>query len=191
MAGRTGAVTLSTGDITDGTTIGRNLFKAADAPAIRTLIGAGTSSLVIGTTNTTAKAGDYVPAWSEITSKPTTFAPTAHTHLWADLTDKPTTFAPTIGSTATTAVAGNDARLADARTPLTHVHPASNISDSSGIGRSILTAADAAAVRTLTGATGPASDNGTPVNVTTWYGTQAQYDAIGTKDANTEYNIYV
>lgn len=30
-----------------------------------------------------------------------------HTHLWADLTDKPATFAPTIGTTATTAKAGN------------------------------------------------------------------------------------
>lgn len=42
----------------------------------------------IGTTATTAKAGNYVPTWAEITSKPTTFA-------------------PIIGSTATTAMAGN------------------------------------------------------------------------------------
>lgn len=30
---------------------------------------------------------------------------------WADITGKPATFAPTIGTTATTAVAGNDTRL--------------------------------------------------------------------------------
>ncbi|MFD7429049.1 hypothetical protein ACFV6Z_18680 [Streptomyces sp. NPDC059818] len=30
---------------------------------------------------------------------------------WGDITDKPSTFAPTIGATASTAVAGNDARL--------------------------------------------------------------------------------
>lgn len=30
---------------------------------------------------------------------------------WADITGKPASFAPTIGATATTAVAGNDARL--------------------------------------------------------------------------------
>ena len=35
-----------------------------------------------------------------------------------------------------------------------------------------------------------ATVNGTPTNTDVWYGTQAQYDAIGTKDANTEYNIY-
>ncbi|MFJ3590134.1 hypothetical protein ACIQUY_31940 [Streptomyces sp. NPDC090231] len=31
---------------------------------------------------------------------------------WADITGKPTTFPPAIGATASTAVAGNDARLA-------------------------------------------------------------------------------
>lgn len=45
-----------------------------------------------------------------------------HTHAWGDVTDKPTTFAPTIGSTSSTAVAGNDARLTDARTPTSHSH---------------------------------------------------------------------
>lgn len=33
---------------------------------------------------------------------------------WDDITDKPATFAPTIGATASTAVAGNDARLSAA-----------------------------------------------------------------------------
>ena len=41
---------------------------------------------------------------------------------WDDITGKPTTFAPTIGSGATQAVAGNDSRLADARTPTAHTH---------------------------------------------------------------------
>lgn len=36
---------------------------------------------------------------------------------WDDITGKPSTFPPTIGSTGTTAVAGNDARLTDQRTP--------------------------------------------------------------------------
>lgn len=36
---------------------------------------------------------------------------------WAEVSGKPTTFAPTIGATSTTAVAGNDARLTDQRTP--------------------------------------------------------------------------
>ena len=36
---------------------------------------------------------------------------------WADVTGKPTTFAPIIGATGADAVAGNDARLTDARKP--------------------------------------------------------------------------
>lgn len=41
---------------------------------------------------------------------------------WDSITNKPATFAPTIGATAVTAVAGNDARLSDARTPTAHTH---------------------------------------------------------------------
>lgn len=43
---------------------------------------------IIGTTATTAKAGNYVPTYAEVTGKPTTFA-------------------PIVGTTATTAKAGN------------------------------------------------------------------------------------
>lgn len=39
---------------------------------------------------------------------------------WAAVTDKPTTFPPTIGTTSTTAVAGNDSRLTNSRTPSAH-----------------------------------------------------------------------
>lgn len=39
---------------------------------------------------------------------------------WSQLANVPATFAPTIGSSATTAVAGNDARLTNARTPSAH-----------------------------------------------------------------------
>lgn len=39
---------------------------------------------------------------------------------WADVLNKPTTFAPIIGGAGNQAVAGNDARLTDARTPLAH-----------------------------------------------------------------------
>lgn len=90
----------------------------ADAAAARTAIGAGTSSLVIGTTASTAKAGNYTPAWGDITGKPATFAPVIGTTAttakagdyvsdWSDITGKPSTFAPIIGATATTAAAGN------------------------------------------------------------------------------------
>lgn len=49
---------------------------------------------------------------------------------WNGIVNKPITFPPTVGTTSTTAAAGNDARLSDARTPkdnsVLNVHVASN-----------------------------------------------------------------
>lgn len=71
--GRTGAVDTSSADITDATTVGRSVIKAADAAAARAAIGAGTgngtSNLAIGTTSTTAMRGD---ANQIVTALPTT-----------------------------------------------------------------------------------------------------------------------
>lgn len=55
---------------------------------------------------------------------------------------------------ATTAqvVKGTDTRLSDSRTPTTHTHTASQISDSTTVGRAVVTAVDAAAARTAIGA---------------------------------------
>lgn len=61
------------------TTTGLAVLKATNASAARTAIGAGTSNLTIGTTSSTAKAGDYQPAWSEVTDKPSTFTPVTAT----------------------------------------------------------------------------------------------------------------
>lgn len=61
--------------ITDSSATGRLLLTATDAATARTVIGAGTSNLVIGTTSGTAKAGDYAPAWPDIASRPTEFNP--------------------------------------------------------------------------------------------------------------------
>jgi hypothetical protein len=58
-SGGSGEVTAA--DITDATTVGRDVLTAADAAAARTAIGAGTSDLTLGTTASTAKAGDYTP----------------------------------------------------------------------------------------------------------------------------------
>ena len=95
-------------DISHATTVGQSVMKASSAATARSAIGAGTSNLSIGTSASTAKAGNYHPTWSQVTAKPTTFA-------------------PTIGSTATTAVAGNDARLTNARTPTAHTHDGADI----------------------------------------------------------------
>ncbi|MFR9750518.1 hypothetical protein ACL02S_05730 [Nocardia sp. 004] len=71
---------------------------------------------------------------------------------WEGITGKPATFPPTIGSTSTTAVAGDDPRLSDARTPTAHTHTSNQLTDSTAIGRSVLTASDAAAARAAVGA---------------------------------------
>jgi hypothetical protein len=47
---------------------------------------------------------------------------------WSQVSGKPTTFAPITGTNATDACAGNDARLSDPRTPTTHSHSASDVS---------------------------------------------------------------
>jgi len=47
--------------ISDSTATGRSVLMATDAATARTAIGAGTSNLALGTTSTTAKAGDYTP----------------------------------------------------------------------------------------------------------------------------------
>lgn len=92
--------------ITDATTIGKNVLRATDAAAARTAIGAGTSNLAIGTTASTAKAGNYTPAWADVTGKPTVIAAgadaaAARTAIGAG------TSSLTIGTTASTAKAGN------------------------------------------------------------------------------------
>lgn len=50
------------------TTTGKAVMKATDAAAARTAIGAGTSSLALGTTGTTAKAGNYTPTSAEVSN---------------------------------------------------------------------------------------------------------------------------
>lgn len=99
----TGSVTSN--DITDASTVGKGVLTAASASAARTILGAGTSSLALGTTAGTAKSGDYVPAWGEVTGKPSTFPPTIGTTsttakagdyvpAWTEVTNKPSTFPP-------------------------------------------------------------------------------------------------
>jgi len=48
------------------TTVGANVFTAVDATAARNAIGAGTSNLALGTTSSTAKAGNYQPTAANI-----------------------------------------------------------------------------------------------------------------------------
>lgn len=68
LAGITpGATSTTTVDgITDATAIGKSVIRAVDMLSARNAIGAGTSNLAIGTTSTTAKAGNYQPTAANI-----------------------------------------------------------------------------------------------------------------------------
>lgn len=64
-----GAGTAATVDTLSGATaVGKSVMKATDAAAARTAIGAGTSSIVVGTGATNAKAGNYVPTSAEVST---------------------------------------------------------------------------------------------------------------------------
>lgn len=72
--GRKGAVDTSLADITDATTVGRNVMKAPDAAAARAAIGAGTgngnSNLSLGTTSSTAMRGDGIQPVASLPGSP-------------------------------------------------------------------------------------------------------------------------
>lgn len=117
--------------------------------------------------------------WTEVTSKPTTFTPSAHTHLWADIIDKPTTFTPTLMSGAAVggAQVGNGLGMSG-----NYLYVKTLSADGTKIdGVNNTIAIDRTTVDTWYART--------TQNLAIWKGTQAAYDAIGTKDANTLYFI--
>lgn len=73
-AGLEAGGTIVVAAITDASTIGKNILKASDGPAVRGLIGAGTSSLAVGPGATDAKAGNYQPTWAQVSAKPAVIA---------------------------------------------------------------------------------------------------------------------
>lgn len=97
---------VSVDDITGISPTVETLLKAEDATAVRTAIGAGTSNLVIGTTATTAKAGNYTPTWAEVTGKPVVIAEGADAAAARSVIGAGTSNL-TLGTTASTALAGN------------------------------------------------------------------------------------
>jgi hypothetical protein len=94
-----------------------------------------------------ASATDYATEWVDAS---------AGSVAWADVTDKPT-FATVATSGAYSDLTGIPATF----TPSAHTHPASAISDSTTAGRSMLTAADAAAQRALLNVANGATANAT------------------------------
>jgi len=80
-----------------------------------------------------AGPGQEITIGAGLTLTGTTLSATGGSSAWGDITGKPVTFSPVIGSGAGDAVAGNDARLSDSRTPSAHNHPSSDISDATAV----------------------------------------------------------
>jgi len=62
------SVSVTSAQISDAGTVGKEVLQAKDQTAARKTLGAGTSDLSIGTTSGTAKAGDYVPTTAEVSA---------------------------------------------------------------------------------------------------------------------------
>lgn len=67
QSGSSGGTSVTSDQITDATAVGKSLLKAADAAAARTAIGAGTSNLALGTTASTAAAGNHTHTIANVT----------------------------------------------------------------------------------------------------------------------------
>jgi len=61
---------------------------------------------------------DTTPEWTSISGKPTTFAPSAHSHVWADITNPPATYAPSAHTQDWTTITGKPTTF----TPSAHTH---------------------------------------------------------------------
>lgn len=101
-----GDVEITSESISDASAVGKEVLTASTAAAARTAIGAGTSNLTLGTTASTAKAGNYVPTWGEVTGKPAVIA-SGETQAAARAAIGAGTSSLVIGTTASTAKAGN------------------------------------------------------------------------------------
>jgi Major tropism determinant N-terminal domain len=80
----------------------------------------------IGIGNPSGGGGGGGPVeWADVQNKPSTFAPSAHTHPWADVTGKPATFAPSAHTHPWSEVTSKPTEF----TPIAHQHPWTDITD--------------------------------------------------------------
>lgn len=167
VAGKTGIVTLLKGDVGLGNVDNTSDLAKPISTATQTALNSKEATFTkntafnknFGTVLGTVLQGDWRPTWTEITGKPTTFTPSAHTHAAADITSGIFALAriPT-GTTAGTVAEGN------------HTHDSRYYTETE-----------------LDSTTGKL-DKQTNIQAF-WNGTQAQYDAIATKSTTTIYFI--
>lgn len=84
------AHTQTASTISDSTTVGRAVLTAVDAAAGRAAIGAGTSSLALGATGSTAAAGNHTHAIADTSGLQSALdgkASSSHTHTASQVTD--------------------------------------------------------------------------------------------------------
>lgn len=138
--------------ISDASTLGRSLAAASDGATARGLIGAGTSSLVIGTGAGDAKAGNYAPPSASATVQ--------------GVVELATPAEATTGTDTARAVTPQGLKaVGDTKAPLTHSHTASQISDSTVTGLAVLTAATQDAGLTALGGVSAAAVGNTEVDL--------------------------
>lgn len=94
-----------------------DFILVSGVPYALKFLGAGWEYVALALSGETGPPGPQGPPGND---GPQGSAGPPGTTTWAGITDKPTTFAPVIGAGGGDAVAGNDARLTDARTPTTH-----------------------------------------------------------------------
>jgi hypothetical protein len=75
-------------------------------------------------------------SYADLTGVPASFAPSAHNQAWSTITSTPTTLG---GYGITDAVGSSDSRLSDARTPTSHTHALSSLTQSSATTGQVVT----------------------------------------------------
>ena len=75
-------------------------------------------------------------SYADLSSVPASFAPAAHSQAWSTITSTPTTLS---GYGITDAVGSSDSRLSDARTPTSHTHALSSLTQSSATTGQVVT----------------------------------------------------
>lgn len=112
---------------TDATTSTFFVYNGADGAGV----GDMTKAVYDTDNDGIVDAAESVP-WTGVTGKPSTFTPSTHTHIIGDVTGLQTAL--------------------DDKAASSHTHTANQISDSTTVGRAVMTAADAAAARAAIGA---------------------------------------
>ncbi|RNI30944.1 hypothetical protein EFA69_06535 [Rufibacter immobilis] len=107
------------------------IIKDADGNPIGGGSPATTGTTSVSWNEITGKPTTFTPAahshtWSEITAKPTSFTPSSHSHTWNDVTGKPVTFNPSEHTHQISGITGLQSEL-DAKSGTGHTHSWSQI----------------------------------------------------------------